>query len=215
MSKKRMKYFLISLIILGIAIAALGKPQQVKATAYNNIGGSFMSECYGSIWFYNNSTYSSWRLTDGANVWHENGKIDVLNKNFKSYNLSSGKKVFVDLIVYSDDYSDTALFGGYGANSSGLYIKTWGGRPYQENQTGQIYLNDYVMWNTKKGKYFTDTQIKHTIAHEFGHSLGLGHNPYEGNIMKQGFLNYITIGRDDNDSYEARWGRNSFWGGGY
>ncbi|EFR88110.1 matrixin family metalloprotease [Listeria seeligeri] len=208
---KKMAMFMLLLSIL----LACSMPQKANATAYTNLNGSFPAVSHGSIWYTNNSTYSTWRINQGANIWHKNGSINLINKNFSTYKLSTGQTAYVDVTVLSSNYYDSLLFSGVGHVAPGVYVKSGTSRTNRA-QRGEIHLNDYVMWNTQKGWYYSNNQIYYTIAHEFGHSLGLGHNPYKGNIMTplpKG--SSVYFGRDDNDSYEARWGRNSFWGGGY
>ncbi|MBC6314049.1 matrixin family metalloprotease [Listeria grandensis] len=214
--KKGWKFVRVVIFCSVVLLSTLVASQSVNATAYTNLQGSYPAVNYGSIWYTNNSTYSSWRINQGANLWHYNGKIDVLSKNFNTYKLSTGQTAYVDVSVFSGNYYDSLLFpGDTGAKVPGLYFKHGTDRT-KIAQRGEIHLNDDVMWNTKKGIYYSDNQIYYTISHEFGHALGLGHNPYNGNIMTPSpKASSVYFGRDDNDSYEKRWGAGSFWGGGY
>lgn len=180
---------------------------KINATAYTRING-YMAVSYDSVWYKNNSTYSLWRITQGANVWHYNGKIDMINKNFETYTLSNGTTAYTDLVVESG-YFDEGPFQGV----AGVYVKTCTDRTRRSCRS-EILINDDIVWNEWRNRYYSDGEIKHLIAHEFGHSLGLGENPYNGNVMYQYKMDLATtyFGRDDRDSYRARHGQDSFWG---
>ena len=53
-------------------------------------------------------------------------------------------------------------------------------------------------------KYDSDTEVYHTILHEVGHSLGLGHSPYKQDIMYTPHQ-YGIASLSDNDKYSLQW----------
>ena len=53
-------------------------------------------------------------------------------------------------------------------------------------------------------QYDNDTEVYHTILHEIGHSLGLGHSPYKNDIMYTPHQ-YGNATLSENDKYSIQW----------
>ncbi len=53
-------------------------------------------------------------------------------------------------------------------------------------------------------QYDNETEVYHTILHEIGHALGLGHSPYKGDIMYTPHQ-YGNATLSPNDKYSIQW----------
>lgn len=64
----------------------------------------------------------------------------------------------------------------------------------------QIGLSD----GTIHARYQDENEVYHTILHEIGHALGLGHSPYNSDIMYTPHR-YGVINLSENDKYSIQW----------
>ena len=138
----------------------------------------------GAIRWFASTTYSL-ELSDAVNTWDAQGPISITSTTATST---------ADLLVMNSSTDDVSWSGEWCPKADAT-----DGCPAQDT----IWLNQYVLDTNPV------SSVQRTIAHEFGHSLGLAHSVF-GNIMY--FLGSgqkeasTTLGAQDQYDYNYLWG---------
>merc|ERR1712142_979792 len=129
------------------------------------------------------------KTREAFDMWEE-----VTTRRFKKTNPRSAD---IKIKFSKYNHGDGMPFDGKGGNLAHAFYPQFG---------GDVHLDDSELWSVKPN---VGTQILQTLAHQFGHSLGLSHSQEPGSFMAPLYKDWDTnlcLGEDDKKGIQALYG---------